>query len=316
MENGTKKEIPQVSIVCLTYNHERYIAKTLEGFLNQKTNFPFEIIVHEDASKDSTAEIVRKYESLRPDLFFNIYQTKNKFTDKNVNIWTDLTFPKARGKYIVMCEGDDYWTNPDKLQIQFDFLEANPEYVIHTGHAEVIDKEGNKIRESVHPVYGHPVTYELNDFLLDSKISTCTTMFRNIGLDKMPAIFSKVTSSDWFLWLYLMNFTGKKVYFANEFFAAYRIHSAGAYNGLSTIENYRYYIKNLKYVDSYLNESEKSKIIREKAHWFEIELFRELLKNNQKREALKQLFHLMCLNLGLRTKIRLISEYRNHRIIN
>ena len=125
--------LPLVSILCDTFNHEKYISQALDGFIMQQTSFPFEIIVHDDASTDNTAQIIREYELKYPDLFVPIYQTENQFSKPEVNIWTDITFPKARGKYIALCEGDDYWTDPLKLQKQVDFLEENPEYgMVHT----------------------------------------------------------------------------------------------------------------------------------------------------------------------------------------
>ncbi len=118
---------PLVSIVCLTYNHEAYIRECLDGFVMQQTNFPIEIIVHDDASTDSTATIVKEYEEKYPHLFNNVYRTENWYS-QGKDIWGYLFTQKAQGKYIALCEGDDYWTDPLKLQKQVDFLEKNPEY--------------------------------------------------------------------------------------------------------------------------------------------------------------------------------------------
>ena len=120
--NGTK---PIVSICCITYNHENYIRDAIEGFLMQKTTFPIEIIIHDDASTDKTAEIVKSYAEKHPDLILPILQAENQYS-KGIPIST-YAYPKARGKYIAFCEGDDYWTDPYKLQKQVDFLESNPD---------------------------------------------------------------------------------------------------------------------------------------------------------------------------------------------
>jgi len=117
---------PIVSICCITYNHEKYIRDAIEGFLMQKTNFTFEILIHDDASTDKTAEIVREYEQKYPQLIKPIYQTENQYS-KGINPGVEFLFPRAHGKYIALCEGDDYWTDPMKLQKQVDFLEANPD---------------------------------------------------------------------------------------------------------------------------------------------------------------------------------------------
>lgn len=112
-----RQENPLVSIVCDTYNHAPYIRRALDSFLSQETDFPFEIIVHDDASTDGTADIIRAYEAERPDLFRCVYRTENVYS-KDPKILEHYVFPLARGQYIAICEGDDYWTSPHKLQTQ------------------------------------------------------------------------------------------------------------------------------------------------------------------------------------------------------
>ena len=117
---------PLVSVVSITYNHEPYIRDCLEGFLMQKTNFPIEIIIHDDASTDHTADILREYYEKRPDLFHIIIEQKNINSQGRSSLLE--TMQRAKGKYIAICEGDDYWTDPLKLQKQFEFLEVNYKY--------------------------------------------------------------------------------------------------------------------------------------------------------------------------------------------
>lgn len=129
-----KKEI-MVSICCATYNHEPYIRTTLDSFLSQKTNFPYEIIVNDDASNDGTSCILKKYEEQYPNIIRVIYQNENQYS-KHKKIFTDILLPMARGKYIAICEGDDYWMNDEKLQMQFDVMEknANCSMCVHKTH--------------------------------------------------------------------------------------------------------------------------------------------------------------------------------------
>ena len=115
---------PLVSICCLAYNHENYIRECLDGFMMQENDFTFEVLIHDDASTDKTADIIREYESKYPDIIKPIYQTENQYS-KGVGVTKVYNFPRAKGKYIAMCEGDDYWTDPLKLQKQIDFLEGN-----------------------------------------------------------------------------------------------------------------------------------------------------------------------------------------------
>ena len=119
---------PTLSIICLTYNHAPFIRKTLESFLQQETDFPFEVIVHDDASTDATAAIIAEYAARYPGIVKPIYQQQNQFS-LGVPFSTRL-FARAAGRYIAYCEGDDYWTDPRKLQIQVDFLERHHDYVL------------------------------------------------------------------------------------------------------------------------------------------------------------------------------------------
>lgn len=116
----------QVSIVCNTYNHEDYIRSALEGFVMQKTTFPFEVLINDDASTDNTANIIREYEKKYPELIKPIYQIENQYS-KGVNITKTFHLPRLKGKYVALCEGDDYWTDQEKLQKQYDAMEAHPE---------------------------------------------------------------------------------------------------------------------------------------------------------------------------------------------
>ncbi|WP_409415527.1 glycosyltransferase family 2 protein [Flavobacterium sp. PS2] len=143
---------PILSVICTSFNHEKYIKECLDGFVMQQTNFLFEIIVHDDASTDSTAEIVKDYEIKHPNLFFNIYQSENQFTKKGVNIWYDIMLPKARGKYIAICEGDDYWTDSLKLQRQVDFLERNKNLTFCTHRYKIFYENDNSFDKNIHPL--------------------------------------------------------------------------------------------------------------------------------------------------------------------
>ena len=117
----------KVSVFCATYNHERYIRRTLDGFVNQKTKFKYEVFVHDDASSDGTKAIILEYAEKYPNIIIPILQNINQYS-KGVNILKTYVLPKMRGKYIATCEGDDYWSDEYKLQKQVDFLENHVEY--------------------------------------------------------------------------------------------------------------------------------------------------------------------------------------------
>jgi len=137
---GEAFDNPIISVCCITYNQESYIEDALEGFLIQKTDFAFEILVHDDASTDRTAEIVREYAALYPRLIKPIYQAENQYS-KGLAMNETFNYPRAKGKYIAFCEGDDYWFSEDKLQVQVDLLESNPGVSLTFHPAKTISEE-------------------------------------------------------------------------------------------------------------------------------------------------------------------------------
>lgn len=154
IKKNWKKEYnnrPLVSIKNLVYNHEKYIAQALDGFLMQKTDFPFEVIVHDDASTDNSAQIIREYEKKFPSIIKPIYETENQYSKHDGSLGR-IVNSKLSGKYVALCEGDDYWIDENKLQMQVDFLEKNPEYTMcfhnaieHYEDGSVPDKEFSQV---------------------------------------------------------------------------------------------------------------------------------------------------------------------------
>lgn len=128
---------PLVSVFCLTYNHAPYIRKALDGIMAQKTDFPIEIVIHDDASTDGTADIIREYESKYPNVIKPVYQTENQYGKENV--LEKCAFPLIRGKYTAICEGDDYWISDNKLQKQISYMEQHPDcsMTFHAANYEV-----------------------------------------------------------------------------------------------------------------------------------------------------------------------------------
>ncbi|MGM9837766.1 MAG: glycosyltransferase family 2 protein [Paludibacteraceae bacterium] len=129
----------KVAINCLVYNHEPYLLDCLEGFVMQQTDFPFVAIVHDDASTDHSADIIREYAAKYPDIIHPIYETENQYSKKDgfLVCIMDNALAATDAEYVAMCEGDDYWTDPHKLKKQVDFMDAHPEYIL-TSHRYTI----------------------------------------------------------------------------------------------------------------------------------------------------------------------------------
>lgn len=146
---------PIVSICSITYNHEPYIRQCLDGFLMQQTNFAFEIIINDDCSTDGTTDIIREYSEKYPDVIKPIFHEENQYQKGIRGMFAKFVFPKAQGKYIALCEGDDYWTDPLKLQKQVDFLEMHPDYgVVYTDFNMYYQNQGI-LHESVFKTLPH-----------------------------------------------------------------------------------------------------------------------------------------------------------------
>lgn len=177
---------PLVSICCETYNHAKYVRDAIESFLIQKTDFAFEILIHDDASTDGTQEIIKEYCAKYPDLFRPIFQSENQHS-KGVKIWGDIQFPRARGKYIALCEGDDYWTDPLKLQKQVDFLESHPDYSMVYTAFHTCDQDGKPFHSDTYQyLLGLSESGDILPKLLSLNfILTCTICYRKEILESL-----------------------------------------------------------------------------------------------------------------------------------
>ncbi len=145
----------EVSVICNAYNHGRYIRDALNGFVMQKTDFKYEVLVHDDASTDNTADIIREFEAKYPDIIKPIYQTENQYS-KDVWITDVYQVRRSKGKYLALCEGDDYWTDPDKLQKQYDALESHPEIDMCVHASTLVNATDGSVSGTVE--YGSEVT--------------------------------------------------------------------------------------------------------------------------------------------------------------
>jgi len=184
-----------VSVCMITYNHEKYIKDAIEGVLMQKTNFPIELIIGEDCSNDYTRNIVKEYETNYPEIIYAQYPSTNR--GMIINFFTVLQ--SAKGKYIALCEGDDYWTDPYKLQKQVDFLEHNPEYSM-CAHNAIVDFEDDESRTHFFNTANQKSIITTEDLIEKWSFATASMLFLASLKPNMPNdISSRIYNGDLFL---------------------------------------------------------------------------------------------------------------------
>lgn len=191
---------PLVSISCITFNHEEYIHDCLNGFIMQKTSFAFEVLIHDDASTDNTANIIKEYEKLYPDIIKPIYQEENQYNKGLRAINATFNYSRVKGKYIALCEGDDYWLDPLKLQKQVDYLEKNEDCSMVFHLANCIDSENN-ITHIHGPKYKtsiESVKFDIKDAIKSSStlVPTNAMFFHSKYIRDMPSWCYKAPIGD------------------------------------------------------------------------------------------------------------------------
>ena len=204
-----------VTVQCLAYNHEKYIRDALDGFVSQKTDFRFEVIIHDDASTDKTADIIREYAE-KYDFIKPIFQTENQYR-KGVWIAKEFIYPIAQGKYMAYCEGDDYWTDEYKLQKQVDFMEAHPEYSSVSSSYNVITEDGKSIIRVVRTLKNEGTVDPGVAIEYNNPPQLASQMFRMDVVKELPLSFRGCGVGDYALLLY--SITRGKLYY-QDFIAA------------------------------------------------------------------------------------------------
>lgn len=226
---------PLVSVNTITYNQAPFIHGCIEGVLMQKTNFAYELVIGEDCSTDGTREIVQEYAKKNPEIIRVITSESNVGIIKNA-IRTSLA---CRGKYIALCEGDDYWTDPLKLQKQVDFLETHPKYPICFHPVIWREEKTGKMRKTYYGAPGVKDFYTLDDLLERSNfLPTASVVFRNFSIKELPAWFSQVPIGDIAAHVInLYNSSSERIGFIDEPMAVYRRHRGGTHGGNTLIKN-------------------------------------------------------------------------------
>ena len=291
-----------VAIRCITYNHEPYIRDCLDGFVMQKTNFKFVAIVHDDASTDGTANIIKEYAEKYPDIIKPIFEIENQYSKKDGSLQRIMNdaIEATGAKYVAMCEGDDYWIDPYKLQKQVDFMEANPDYVL-TCHGYDVYDMNDKIFSKDY------VTIQLNESDLHDGINFTNEENLKIWftktltlLIKRSALFNLPSSNIYKYWRdvhrsYFLLKQGPGYYMPFKG-GVYRCHNGGVYGSLTNLEKD---ITNLKVWNELLRNNQEDSTLR---NFYKIkhDEFRNYLRykvqTRQGKSVLKYIYKLLLLD--------------------
>jgi glycosyltransferase involved in cell wall biosynthesis len=245
---GTAKKnsmiTPVVSVCVQTYRHARFISECLDNIIHQQTSFPFEIIIGEDESTDGTREICMEYANKFPDKIRLFLRSRKDVIYIDGSATGRFNFVEnlkaTRGKYIALCEGDDFWNDPKKLQKQFDFMETHPEYSVCFHQANLL-KTNMEISEVSY--LKNDATLDFTNFIEKNFVATASHFFRQFD-SPLPKWFINIPAGDWAL--ILINAQRGKMYYMKEAMATYRHHSGGTWTKLSNYDKIR---KNIKVLE-------------------------------------------------------------------
>ena len=260
MDNSDNRPI-MVTIRCIAYNQKPYIRQCLDGFVMQKTNFRFEAIVHDDASTDGTASIIKEYAEKFPDIIRPILETENQWSKHDGSL-SRIMNSHIRGKYVALCEGDDYWTDPNKLQLQVDEMEKHPDFN-GCAHATMCIKSGR--------IHGYKRPMKTDGIIPVEKmreggggvVATNSLLFRKeVFDDKLP--FQQVLNGDYSLQIRGALFGG--LLYIDKCMSVYRINALGSWSAdlkadsSKALSFHVVVIKMLDSLDEYTNGKYKKSI--------------------------------------------------------
>lgn len=268
-ENWHSYDSPTVSILCPTYNQENYIEKAIDSFLMQETNFPFEIIIHDDASTDNTANIVKIYTEKYPNIIKSIFQEENQYSQEKMILL--FLFEKAKGKYYALCEGDDYWIDAKKLQIQIDLMEKNPvcDMSFHAAESrQNHDKYGKSIAERAD---GNKI-FSTSEVILGfgEFCPSASLVFRKDVVLAIPDFYYDAPVGDYFLQIF--GSVNGGILYIDKVMSVYRQGVPGSWTSrkMDTVKKEKFtqnMILILDKLDMYLNEKYQNEIKEIKSYY-------------------------------------------------
>ena len=245
--------VPVVSVFCITYNHVNFIRDAIEGFLMQETTFPVEIFIHDDASTDGTAEIVKEYAEKYPKLFWTVLQTENQWSKGKANAFFCGLMQKQRGEFVALCEGDDYWIAKEKLQKQVEVLEGDHKLVgcCHEILSNLIPNNGSVfVSHFSHLCLSQRV--DLNYLLHSNVVATSSAIFRRKQACFPQEAFEGLAMGDWPMWIVLAK--NGDFWFDSTPRSFYRVHPGGVWSSTKSEKGEFESLKMLSKMSHYIDK--------------------------------------------------------------
>lgn len=299
-----------VSICCITYNQEKYIAEAIESFLMQKTNFKYEILIHDDASTDNTVKIIKSYEEKYPELIKPIYQKENQYSQGKSPL--ENLYGIAQGKYIAICEGDDYWIDKDKLQIQFDYMEKNPDCggCFHGG--ECRSARTGKKNNTITPYKEDKVLTPNETIPGGGGLVPTNSIFCKAELLKnFPEFYKGRSVEDYQIQIHIS--ANKYAYYMSKIMSVYRVEVPGSWT-MSVKQNTKEErIAGINKVKNILREFNKysngmySKAVNSSIRWLEFE--EEVIINKKINKIKEEKYREVYNKMKKKEKIKIYLEY-------
>jgi len=272
----------KISVLMITYNHEKFVARAIDSILMQKVDFDYEVVIGEDCSTDNTREIVLGYKEEFPNKIRLLLNQKNLGGRKNLI----QTYEACKGEYIAMLEGDDYWTSPYKLQKQVDFLDSHPECSI-CFHSVMRLYEDKSHESYVFSPPGKREVYTLEDLLDKNLMATLSTMFRRGLFGEFPSWFYLTSMGDWPL--NILNAQHGKIGYINKVMGVWRIHSNGFWSSKGLIERLQREIEAYGFVNAHFN-FRYNKLIRSKISRHYLWMAEDFRQSGDRINAFRYLF--------------------------
>lgn len=303
-----QSEDVMVSIICPTFNHEKYIKSCLDGFLKQETDFSYEVIVHDDCSSDRTAEIISKYKKENERQIKAILQTENQYS-KGINIVRDIMMPLAKGKYIAFCEGDDAWVDETKLARQVSFLEENPEYVacVHNTYFHRCDK---RCRDFPMFIYNRDRDLEFEDIF---KWNAFGYQYSSLLVKREFFTNPPFGYGEYPMAIYLA--LNGKIRFLNRNMSVYRFRSgkyatrANVFSRKAMIADTKGSIENMEKIRDFINDANRKKIVKDRieASYEALDSLSNISDEEYEKRLLKQ-ERMLDIKLFVRSHFRVLYK--------